>query len=125
MSVPIRFEVIIIAIIVLLSPAMVFAQKQRRVSSGVWGGEHIQLKVGKRSATIAYDCANGKVDGPLTIGPGGKFAWSGSYTRERVGPEHNDATANTHRVSFTGRARRRYDDTDCDTHRHKRGDWDI
>ena len=60
--------------------------KQQRIATGVWGGQHIQIKVGSNSATIEYDCANGVIDGPLIVGSEGNFKLHGTHHMERGGP---------------------------------------
>ena len=62
------------------------AQKMGRIAQGVWGGEHISMKVGAKSATIEYDCANGVIDGPLVVDSNGHFNLRGTHKMERGGP---------------------------------------
>src|ERR1044072_1457608 len=61
-------------------------QKMRRIAQGVWGGEHISMKVGAKSATIEYDCATGVIDGPLILDGNGQFNLRGTHKMERGGP---------------------------------------
>jgi hypothetical protein len=65
--------------------------KQQRIATGVWGGQHIQIKVGAKSATIEYDCANGVIDGPLVVDSDGNFKLHGTHRMERGGPIRADA----------------------------------
>jgi len=64
--------------------------KPQRIATGVWGGQHIQIKVGANSATIEYDCANGVIDGPLVVDSHGNFKLHGTHRRERGGPVRAD-----------------------------------
>lgn len=64
----------------------VTVMKQQRIATGVWGGQHIQIKVGANSATIEYDCANGVIDGPLVVDSAGNFRLRGTHRMERGGP---------------------------------------
>jgi hypothetical protein len=75
---------------VTLLPAMVEAAKVRRLASGQWGGEHIQMQVSASSATIEYDCARGTIVGPLKINSRGQFSLVGTYSREHGGPIRRD-----------------------------------
>ena len=62
----------------------------QRIPAGVWGGEHIRIEVGAKSATIEYDCAHGVIQGPLTLDSNGRFNLRGTHTPERGGPVRAD-----------------------------------
>ena len=66
------------------------AKKQQRIATGVWGGQHINIKVGAKSATIEYDCASGVIDGPLVVDSNGNFKLRGTHRMERGGPVRSD-----------------------------------
>ena len=68
----------------------VTAMKQQRIATGVWGGQHINIKVGANSATIEYDCASGVIDGPLIVDDTGRFNLRGIHRMERGGPVRAD-----------------------------------
>ena len=57
-------------------------RKANRIAKGEWGGLHINLSVTDSSATIEYDCANGEIDGPLTVDRRGRFDLKGTHSRE-------------------------------------------
>lgn len=65
-------------------------QKMQRISTGMWGGQHISLNVGSKSATIEYDCATGVIDGPLVVDAEGRFNLRGTHRPERGGPIRAD-----------------------------------
>ena len=90
--------------VLLLPVAFITArtQKMQRVATGVWGGQHISIQVGARSATIEYDCASGVIDGPLTIDADGNFKWRGMHRMERGGPIRADEKPNEHPATYTG-----------------------
>ena len=90
--------------VLLLPVAFITArtQKMQRVATGVWGGQHISIQVGARSATIEYDCASGVIDGPLTIDTDGNFNWRGTHRMERGGPIRADEKPNEHPATYTG-----------------------
>jgi hypothetical protein len=51
---------------------------------GVWGGLGGMLIASdpKAGATIEFDCAHGRIRGPVTVDANGVFKWKGSYTAE-------------------------------------------
>jgi len=58
-----------------------------KMPEGRWGGEHISLEVGARSSRLDYDCAEGTIEGPITLDREGRFDARGRHTRERPGPQ--------------------------------------
>jgi hypothetical protein len=94
---------VVVGLLVLIgSSAASRPRKMQRIQPGLWGGPHIRITVGQRSATIDYDCANGTIDGPLTIDTKGRFTWRGTHNREHGGPIRMDEKANTQPVIYTG-----------------------
>lgn len=79
-----------VGLLLIASMAMANAQKTQRIPMGVWGGQHINMEVGARTATIEYDCAHGEIEGPLVVDSEGKFNLRGTFTRERGGPVRAD-----------------------------------
>lgn len=76
--------------------------KMQRIATGLWGGPHISITVGTRSATIEYDCANGVIDGPLVVDGNGHFNLHGTHTLERGGPIRSDDVPRQQPASYTG-----------------------
>ena len=76
--------------------------KPQRIATGVWGGQHIQIKVGANSATIEYDCANGVIDGPLVVDSNGNFKLHGTHRMERGGPVRADEEPKKIPATYTG-----------------------
>ena len=74
----------------------------QRIPAGVWGGDHIRMEVGAKSATVEYDCAHGKIEGPLTVDSQGRFNLRGTHTPERGGPVRADEPARAQSASYTG-----------------------
>ena len=74
----------------------------RHISTGSWGGQHISMKVGPKSATIEYDCANGMIDGPLVVDADGHFNLRGTHHTERGGPVRADETSKGQPATYTG-----------------------
>lgn len=80
----------------------VMAMKQQRIATGMWGGQHIQIKVGANSATIEYDCASGVIDGPLVVDSNGNFKLRGTHRTERGGPVRADEEPRQIPATYTG-----------------------
>jgi len=94
----------IAALLVLLVAVSISAkiQKMQRISTGLWGGQHININVGSKSATIEYDCASGEINGPLLVDSDGHFNLRGVHRRERGGPVRADEKASEEPATFTG-----------------------
>ena len=76
--------------LVLLISVTAKTKSMQRIATGEWGGLHISLKVGEKSATIEYDCASGVIDGPLVVDSKGNFNLRGTHHAERGGPLRAD-----------------------------------
>ena len=74
----------------------------RHISTGSWGGHHISMKVGAKSATIEYDCANGVIDGPLVVDDNGHFNLRGTHRTEHGGPIRADESSKGQPATYTG-----------------------
>ena len=74
----------------------------RYIPTGNWGGQHINIKVGAKSATIEYDCASGVIQGPLIIDADGNFNLRGTHRMQRGGPTRADETPNDRPATYTG-----------------------
>ncbi len=74
----------------------------QRIATGVWGGQHINIEVGEKSATIEYDCASGVIDGPLVVDGNGNFNLRGTHMMERGGPVRADENPKEHPATYTG-----------------------
>ena len=77
-------------------------QKMQRIPRGVWGGQHIKIEVGTKSAAIEYDCASGKIEGPLVIDANGNFKLHGIHRMERGGPIRADEKPKEIPATYTG-----------------------
>ena len=74
----------------------------KRIPAGVWGGPHINIEVGEKSATIEYDCASGVINGPLVIDGNGNFNLRGTHLRERGGPIRADDDRKGQPAAYSG-----------------------
>ncbi len=77
-------------------------QKMHRIATGIWGGQHIRIEVGAKSATIEYDCATGVIEGPLVVDSNGQFNLRGTHKMERGGPIRADEEPKQHPATYTG-----------------------
>jgi hypothetical protein len=75
-----------------------------RVPDGNWGGEHVGMVVTDTGATLEYDCAEGRVTGPLRLESDGSFTWVGTHYPGHGGPIRIDEPANAHPARYTGHA---------------------
>jgi hypothetical protein len=57
-----------------------------RVAEGVWGGDHVRLRVREGGAALEFDCAHGEVGATFVVDAEGRFDLPGAYTREGPGP---------------------------------------
>lgn len=76
------------------------ALADRRVPEGKWGGQHVRLEVSASGAEFEFDCAHGRMIGPLTLQNGG-FVTTGTFVRER-GRVRMDDSDEGQRVYFKG-----------------------
>ena len=96
------FSFMVLFILVLCVVVMVYSRKVERIPTGEWGGTHISMNVGERSATIEYDCAHGEIPGPLNIDGEGNFELRGTFTPERGGPVRADETQRAQPAIYSG-----------------------
>ena len=79
----------------------------RRVRPGEWGAEHVAFSVSEEGAAVEFDCAHGRVDGPLPLDRRGRFEVEGRYVPERPGPVHRDASTEGRPARYRGAVRGR------------------
>ncbi|HET6671339.1 MAG TPA: hypothetical protein VFH15_14020 [Pyrinomonadaceae bacterium] len=72
----------------------------QRVPEGKWGGQHVRLEVLADGADFEFDCAHGRLQGPLLL-QNGRFSATGTYVREG-GPVRLDEGEQGQRVFFKG-----------------------
>lgn len=99
-----RLLVLVSLVLLIGSLAAGRPRKMQRLQTGTWGGSHISIEVGPSSATINYDCANGTINGPLTIDSKGRFNWRGTHNRERPGPMRIDES-NSRPAIYSGQVK--------------------
>ena len=92
----------VLFLLMLCAVVLVYSRMMDRIPTGEWGGTHISMNVGERSAKIEYDCAQGEILGPLSIDGDGKFNLRGTFTRERGGPVRADETPKAEPAMYSG-----------------------
>ena len=92
------WRVLLVSLVLLVS----MVAKMQRIPTGVWGGQHINIEVGEKSAKIEYDCANGVIDGPLLVDTNGNFDLRGTHRMERGGPIRVDGDSKGQPATYTG-----------------------
>ena len=89
-------------VVLIAGPAVSKPRKAQRLATGPWGGPHIRIEVGARSASIEYDCASGAISGPLTLDSRGRFTWRGTHHREHAGPIRVGEQGNDRAATYSG-----------------------
>ena len=89
-------------VIVLFISLTAKTQNMQRIPTGVWGGQHINIEVGEKSARIEYDCATGVIEGPLVVDSNGNFKLRGTHKVERGGPIRAGDDSKGHPATYTG-----------------------
>lgn len=92
------WRVLLVSLVLLVS----MVAKMQRIPTGVWGGHHINIEVGEKSATIEYDCASGMINGPLIVDANGTFNLRGTHRTERGGPIRADDDSKGQPATYTG-----------------------
>ena len=93
---------VVVVLMLLVISAAARIQKMQHISTGMWGGPHISMKVGAKSATIEYDCANGEIDGPLVLDADGSFKLHGKHHAQHGGPIRADESNEGQPATYTG-----------------------
>ena len=97
-----RTVFVVFLVVMMCTLAYSRASRPRSIVSGTWGADHIRINVVNGSATIDYDCANGIINGPLSVDRAGKFNLNGSHIRERGGPIRRDQKTDRRPARYTG-----------------------
>ena len=96
------YSVVIFGVLLFCAALLVYSRMVKRIPRGEWGGTHIQMNVGERSATIEFDCAHGEISGPLNIDEAGKFQLRGTFKQERGGPIRADDESIGQEATYSG-----------------------
>jgi hypothetical protein len=77
-------------------------ERNDRLATGVWGGEHIRAEVSNSGAEIEFDCAHGSIEEPIAISSGRKFDVRGKYIPQHAGPIRRDEENTGTLVRYAG-----------------------
>ena len=77
-------------------------ERNDRLATGIWGGEHIRVEVTDSGADIEFDCAHGSIDQPIVLDSTGTFDVKGKYTPQHGGPIRSDEANNDRVVRYVG-----------------------
>ena len=69
---------------------------------GNWGGQHVGLAIGPSGGAVEYDCAAGRIDGPLIVDRNGRFSGKGSHTPGTGGPERVGEVRPSYPAGYSG-----------------------
>lgn len=73
--------------------------------TGRWGGKHVGLDLAPSGGTLDYDCAAGRIDGPVLPRPDGTFQVSGTHTPGTGGPERQGVVPPSFAARYDGSVR--------------------
>ena len=65
------------------------------LSKGKWAGEAVILVVQERGADIEFECARGRIEGPLIVDGNGDFDLAGTFSPEGPGPSRDEGSSGT------------------------------
>jgi hypothetical protein len=93
--------------VLVLAAAVTAAQCPSNVAgtviTGSWGGNHIGLTATADSSLIEYDCAAGRIAGPIVLDQAGRFSATGSHTVGHGGPVRIGEVPDVHPARYDGR----------------------
>lgn len=73
--------------------------------TGRWGGQHVGLELAANGGTADYDCAAGRIDGPVLPRADGTFQALGTHTPGTGGPERVGAVPPSYAARYEGSVR--------------------
>jgi hypothetical protein len=92
----------LLALAVALNPVCGESHAMQNIKKGTWGGQGIILMVENDSGDVEYDCAHGKITGPLKVKSDGHFALNGTLIREHGGPIRQGEVEHREAVTYEG-----------------------
>lgn len=79
------------------------AQKNDKLATGVWGGDHIRAEVTDKGAEIEFDCAHGTIAEAIVPDGKGGFDVSGKFAPQHGGPVRDNEDSKGISVRYVGR----------------------
>src|SRR5260370_252760 len=80
-------------------------ERNDKLATGIWGGDHIRAEVTDRGAEIEFDCAHGAIEETIALNSKGGFDVPGKYAPEHGGPVRNDEASKGISVRYAGSLR--------------------
>jgi hypothetical protein len=80
-------------------------ERNDKLPTGIWGGDHIRAEVTDRGAEIEFDCAHGVIAEAIVLNSKGGFDVPGKYAPEHGGPVRDDETSKEISVRYVGSVR--------------------
>src|SRR5258708_22943844 len=80
-------------------------ERNDKLPTGIWGGDHIRAEVTDRGTEIEFDCAHGAIEGVIALNSKGGFDVLGKYAPEHGGPVRDDETSKGISVRYIGTVR--------------------
>jgi hypothetical protein len=78
-------------------------ERNDKLATGLWGGEHIRAEVTDKGAEIEFDCAHGAIEEAIVLNSNGGFDVSGKFSPQHGGPVRNDEVSKGISVRYIGR----------------------
>lgn len=73
--------------------------------TGAWGGTHVGLNLSASGGQLDYDCASGRIIGPVIVGSDGRFAATGTHTPGTGGPDRVGEVKPSWPARYSGRVK--------------------
>jgi hypothetical protein len=80
-------------------------ERNDKLPTGIWGGDHIRAEVTDRGAEIEFDCAHGAIEEAIALNSKGGFDVPGKYAPEHGGPVRKDEASQVILVHYVGNVR--------------------
>ena len=80
-------------------------ERNDKLATGIWGGDHIRAEVTDRGAEIEFDCAHGAIEEAIALNSKGGFDVPGKYAPEHGGPVRNNEASKEISVRYVGSVR--------------------
>ena len=78
-------------------------ERDDKLATGIWGGEHIHAEVTDKGAEIEFDCAHGTIEEAIVLNGKGGFEVSGKFVPQHGGPVRKDEVSKGISVRYIGR----------------------
>lgn len=94
-----------IGVLLFLGLAGCMAPEVPQVVTGTWGGVHLGLVASDTGAELEYDCASGRITGPVRPDGDGRFSAAGTHFPGHGGPIRIDEVREERPARYDGTVR--------------------